>query len=142
MEPCPHCEKRTLGWRDLATLSPDTPWICPACDGWVITSPLRYWLPFVAGILVAAVPTALVLRRFDAAWLKYGIWFFPLLGFLMVESGRALFARPTAWAFTSRPCAECKREDVGYYQYSNRVCADCTERLEQERIGAARRGSQ
>ena len=52
----------------------------------------------------------------------------------MAFLGHLLWAQPVAFNPAPKFCGECKREDVGYLQPGDLVCANCTERLERDRV--------
>ena len=106
------------------------PSLCPACDGMVINPLSRTLAPLAVGIALLAM--AALVAPYSRA---FALVCTPL-GLAAMTLGRSVWARPTASTPVPAPCKECGREDVGYINPGDSVCAVCTERLELKRVFA------
>lgn len=128
---CPHCSL-PLGRKKLAILDPRRPTVCPGC-GELVFNTWRGVLLAIGTFLVIALSVLLVLDH--SHWRHLFLLFLPLapvVGFLAF----AAWAEPRAIQLEPKLCQVCHREDVGYYSARDTGCADCTERLERERVAA------
>ena len=91
-------------------------------------------MPFVILILATLGVVGLLYRLH---WSQFAFLFLPLalVGFFSLS---AAFAEPRAIQHNRKLCKVCHREDVGYFSWRDEVCAECTERLERERVRAIR----
>jgi len=141
---CPHCGIR-LGWKKLAFLSPTRPSLCPKCGQFVSNT----WRGLLLGLLTFVL-TLVSLLVLVGLFTKRDQAFFtlPLLpvALIIAFAAFAMWAEPRAIEYKRKFCDTCHREDVGYFKPGDTICADCTERLERERVDAiqaerrARRG--
>ena len=98
----------------------------------------RALLPKLLGAVVCGLLFLVVVKFFRSA----GIVLIPvsaLVGFVVAYVGSVRWAKPYAIVGTPKYCEVCNRDDVGYAEPGDSVCADCKERVEYDRIMAEQR---
>jgi hypothetical protein len=96
---------------------------CWECDGMVVNSWPRIRIPTVAGFAIFSTMWLWAPRPVPALFaLPIGT-----LAIVTMTLGRALIARPIAIVPKPHLCQSCGRDDVGYFNPGDDICAECTE---------------
>lgn len=109
--------------------------MCPECGQLVFNTWRGLLLGLVSIVLIAVsviLLTSFVFKGNRIFVIVPFIAISPVVGFWLF----AAWAEPRVIELERRLCEVCHREDVGYFKAGDKVCADCTERLERERVRA------